>query len=65
MIEKLKPCPKCGTSFPSFGVTYYDHRLFSRYHIECWMCRYRGKPKIGMKRAIKAWNKIRRTDNGK
>ena len=26
----------------------------------CWRCHYCGKTKIGKRRAVKAWNKIRR-----
>ena len=35
-------------------------KIWVAYRVECWRCHYCGKTKIGKRRAVKAWNKIRR-----
>ena len=59
-MSKLRYCPKCGADRPSFGVIYRSHRLFTRYYIKCWNCKYTGRSKISLNRAAKAWNKLPR-----
>lgn len=56
MIEKLKPCPFCGSK----SVTLEKRN--SGYQVRCWYCGARGKyvvakSIINKKEAIDAWNR--------
>lgn len=60
----LRKCPKCGAENPRFIMRYYDHLLFKRYFVECWKCRFSIRPRLRVKWAYKAWNKIGREKHG-
>lgn len=57
---EIEPCPGCKALYPWLVRVHPTRCLFTRYYVECWNCHYCGKTKIGKKRAVKAWNKIRR-----
>ena len=59
-MGELRRCPKCGTANPRFIMRYNKHLLFKRYYVECWKCRFSIRPRISVKRAAMAWNRIRR-----
>ena len=59
MFDK-KSCPGCEAPYPWLVRVHPVRLIFTRYYVECWKCHYCGKTKIGKRRAIKAWNKIRR-----
>ena len=60
----LRQCPKCGAENPRFIMRYYDRLLFRRYFVECWKCRFSIRPRLRVKWAYNAWNKIGRDKHG-
>jgi hypothetical protein len=62
-MDELKPCPVCKST------AWFVHKLhplrwiFTKYFVECAVCNYCGETKIGLHRAVKAWN--RRAEDGK
>lgn len=62
MSLKLNPCPHCGST--RIGkIHILSRKLPWWWWIECDECHYRGKTKLGLWRAAKAWNKEKRNDN--
>ncbi len=61
--EILKPCPKCHMINRAVKVHICSRKLPFWWYIKCENCGWRGKTKLFLNRAVKAWN--RRTDNGK
>lgn len=52
----LKRCPNCRSTTVKV-VRIVSARLPCWYYIECFNCHWCGKTKLGLKRAIKSWNK--------
>ena len=63
-MYELKPCPRCGAEYPCIIRSHPAQRLFARYRVECWKCRYHTKSRLSVKRAVKAWNRIARGERG-
>ena len=58
MAIKLRECPGCEADKPMMVRILPKRGIFTRYYVECWLCHYCGKTKIGKSRAAKSWNRI-------
>lgn len=52
-----RPCPRCGETNFAIGYIASPHFIFNKYHIECRNCWACGPTVIGVKNAVKAWNR--------
>lgn len=52
-----RPCPLCGKTDFAIGYIVIPCSLFDRYFIECRNCNACGPTTIGVKKAIRAWNR--------
>lgn len=57
MKYKLKPCPYCRVSNRIIKVHILSRYLPFWWYIKCDNCHWRGKTKLFLTRAVRAWNK--------
>lgn len=55
---RVKQCPHCRNPFLWIARVLPPRGIFTKYQVVCVVCHRCGKPKIGKRRAIEAWNKM-------
>ena len=53
----IRPCPDCGQRNLMIGYVATPHFIFNKYFVECQNCWRCGKTVIGVKSAVRAWNR--------